>query len=1135
MLGASGCIFAADGVYVLEVEDFLDFADWATMEARDQKGLTTSSSNEMPVTMINVPKAGEYTVWACGGDMHNHLPGSRSFKVIVNDTELGAAGNHGKDSKDFWHYKKIGKVRLNEGKNFVALKRVGSFTRPESIIFAADDSFTPSADFFKRNVRLKHVFPSPLSGKQENIGSISISYSENPTGVPVYIENAVMRLGFIPKTTSSGRKTFVRSMEIKKDGKWFRMPGGEDEFLFMLYEPSDPGYSDKYYSEWKRSSLGTKEKFQGKTYEFAPTDADPYSANKVAPVMPESVSKKDANTLEIKYSDGAVGTMSFADDKTAMIKMSVELKVKKDGFYSLGFQGFNKMKPDEVKQVQLPPLFQRRALMDTPQQIGNRMTSHPLVIIQGELEGALPYTNMLVADEKVFPFDEWSVRRNSHYGFSLRRAGGGAQTVIFRPVLGGRDSEKKAGETLSASWYVVQTLGDWAGALELANTKVFQGGNIFREPYATSFSDATANVAAYMKDEDASGWCAHLKGRWNIEAKYQVTHSAPLAELEIALLTNDEDYYRQIALPTVEFILSRTASHFTDRDTGHGVPMKLVLGSSYYGADYVASIGALLGDANPWVDTLLEGAMPKADKNWLTLFGVYLARPSESLLKNITDLADPWIESSFHPGSNGNAGTGAFVNVSFYPQWWYLNDLYEVTKNEKYLKYAEYGAFNSLASMWNYPTPPQGDMTIYKGNKFCGMTCIWTRETEPFRLGFDQRLAEAAFFGMDKLPPENQLKRWHWEGEYVRKEKQADALMVSRIGLGIEQPSSYMSVQGGSNMNILHPSWAAEMLGVYKNTGRDIIGKFARHSIVGRFANYPGYYICDFIDMIQDPRYPISGPDVTSIYYHHIPTHFAQNYDFLMAQFELATKDKIKFRFMREKNYVWFVDRIFGLPGKVFFDADCRPMLDKSAVKVSPKVNTLLARAKDGVWVLLLNDSSKDISVPVELNPTAAAMKGVKTQEPVRVYDGDGKAKVLRGFFDAAPIDIPAQQVVAMKIAASPDDVAVRRKAAPIKSQSLFSELGAYEDLGDLHVMRIRGPFGSDSVYAYFTEGAKKGLKLKLVMEVKKPSKQTLVCDRFPFEISVYPLPQDKDIELSMFVEHDDGSRDPVGSFTLKQ
>ena len=117
--------------------------------------------------------------------------------------------------------------------------------------------------------------------------------------------------------------------------------------------------------------------------------------------------------------------------------------------------------------------------------------------------------------------------------------------------------------------------------------------------------------------------------------------------------------------------------------------------------------------------------------------------------------------------------------------------------------------------------------------------------------------------------------------------KNVPAWMVANSGLGVEQLSTYYDSIGNRGMqNILMSAWAPHLLRLYNQTGREIFLDYARNGVIGRFANYPGYYVSGYTDAYLDPCYPCCGPDVTDIYYHHIPAQSAFALDFLMAEAE---------------------------------------------------------------------------------------------------------------------------------------------------------------------------------------------------------------------------------------------------------
>src|SRR5690606_22160580 len=117
------------------------------------------------------------------------------------------------------------------------------------------------------------------------------------------------------------------------------------------------------------------------------------------------------------------------------------------------------------------------------------------------------------------------------------------------------------------------------------------------------------------------------------------------------------------------------------------------------------------------------------------------------------------------------------------------------------------------------------------------------------------------------------------------------------------------------------------------------------------------------------PRYPYDGPDVTSIYYHHIPCHLLFTLDWLVTDAQVRSNGAIRFPYGKQQGYVWFVNRVFGGPtmlGEVFGDKGVRLMLDRERVAVGDKaINHLVGRSAERVWVILTNDAKRDVTASV--------------------------------------------------------------------------------------------------------------------------------------------------------------------------
>ena len=236
---------------------------------------------------------------------------------------------------------------------------------------------------------------------------------------------------------------------------------------------------------------------------------------------------------------------------------------------------------------------------------------------------------------------------------------------------------------------------------------------------------------------------------------------------------------------------------------------------------------------------------------------------------------------------------------------------------------------------------------------------VWWRDGVPFRLGWPRKPNDT---------PAHRVPAWQ----------------VSPIGLGLEQPSTYTAFPSAMN-NILMSCWAPHLLRVYQHTGREIYRTYARNSILGRFANYPGYYLSGLTDLPQSPRYPYEGPNVSSIYYHHIPVHFGFTIDFLVAQAESRSGGQIRFPYAKQKNYAWFDFRTYGLgPGTIYGESGAVPWLRRNLVRLdTPLVDWLAARSADRFHLILMSQSDEPICVRPELDAAAIGL----VDGPVRIYE----------------------------------------------------------------------------------------------------------------------------------------------------
>ena len=404
-----------------------------------------------------------------------------------------------------------------------------------------------------------------------------------------------------------------------------------------------------------------------------------------------------------------------------------------------------------------------------------------------------------------------------------------------------------------------------------------------------------------------------------------------------------------------------------------------------------------------------------------------------------------------------------FFNISFVPDWEGLLRLYEVTGDRRYLEGAAFGARQLMTGIWTQPVVPRGEVTVHPGGEFrgSGLEHLWWKGPDKFRLGFPRRPGDT---------PERKVPAW----------------IPSNVGLGFEQPVTYKRGDGPGAM-IYQSAWAPAFLRLAAATGDPMFETYARNAVLGRWANYPGYYATGFTNLPLNPRYPLEGPDITSIYYHHILPHLAWSIDYLVSEAGLRSGGKIAFPALRQHGYAWFDSRTFGhAPGRVFGDEGVWLWLRRGLASVdSPALNTLTAHGERRFYLVLMNENSREEKATVAFSAKAlgfdpAAAKGVRVlrdggEGPALPLAG-GKAVVTvpaRGLLvlalDGVRVDVPAHRVPpAAAAGAHPGYAVVKSDAGPEgRAAAIQTAPGPW----DAYVWCTASPKEARKVTLHFTTG----------------------------------------------------------------
>lgn len=1038
-------------------------------------------------TLVDIPVEGKYHVWARGLDMPGNQPGTRRFRVIV-DGELspGEGGRHGRDG---FAWDRVMTVHLEAGRHMLGLHDSARFyARADAVLLTTTD-MNPNEHSMEQLVTYRKA-PEPVKQQRETpLADLPVPQSASGREV-ARLQNDRLRMIFEMRQASDGSEQIVRRTQILSDRKvWRESVSADSERLFVLYAPDIELYY-RYFPFWDDGDT-IDLKAQGESYRIkAPDQDNPFTAGDMTPFLPVSARRTDETTVRVDYraSDGQtlIATWHLEPDRYDA-EVEVAYTPQRTGLYSIGFTGFQNWRQDEIEFLHLPPVYQYQRLPQRPRLLPHTYMPHPLALLQVPVqEKGHSVTVALAGDTARIPY-QWPKVDNTVYGFSLLNSEADPQPCIFTPVLGLGDSRWQAGEQHTVGWRVLTYPGEWEEAFEYFSESMMKVED-YRSPVNVSLTDAVLNMIELMRDKAHAGWDDELKGFYNIEIKGTVTQAAPLAVLSAAILARDEELYASRALPTIAYTLSRRGPHF-GRPDAEKPSTQLTIPTRAYGTPYWEGVNELLGHLNPWM--VREFALPDGEArtgrrlgpSYTALLGAWRADPSPERLDAVRRKADAYIRKNYHRRFEKPLAISHFSNVGNYPYWWDLVDLYEITGERDYLDYAAEGGFHTMMHLWSHPLHPSGTMRIHEGGQIKSIAGPMLKGDETYRLGWPRKPGDT---------PERAVPAWQ----------------VSPVGLGIENNVTLVQVKKQFMRNIMMENWAPHLLRLFQHTGRDIYRTYARNSIIGRFANYPGYYLAMFTDLVQDPSYPYTGPDVTNIYYHHIPPHLMFSLDYLVAQAAQRSDGAVEFPYAKQQNYVWFTNRVYGpAAGTICGEKGAVLWLEKDLLRQSldPRVDWLAARSENRFFLILMSQADATLKLPLPLNREKVGLAGGQ----VRRYEGSRSRLRTLSAKEAASVTLPARGIVTLSFPAEPRALFPRARALQNghKARKIDSKWGT------LHAFRIRTPFGRDSLYMCLTGGpdtADGGVTFEISGMPKTRHKRK----RFPYESTVYPLPMERDFTI---------------------
>lgn len=785
--------------------------------------------------------------------------------------------------------------------------------------------------------------------------------------------------------------------------------------------------------------------------------------------------------IEAEAGDAGLVVVSLPPGKAAPV-LEWKWKAAESGYYAIAFAGLADKDPDALEFLYQPMVwswkrFPARSYVTTEQ---FATTAATFTTEKGVTEG-------LAVTEIPYRF---ATLANSAFGLMLRSEEGRARPALLAPLPGGEGSKREAGEMLAFKAVYLLHGGGWEAGIRFLLRDVL-GYRNERENATVSLNQTLENMLAYGMDDTLSGWVADKRGfdyRFDVPGTVKVVSS--LHALGMALLTGDSEIYRRRAAPLIEYVMSREKYLWSEDEKITAQSPSHFLRGPCVETGEIASLHEMLGRNCP---VFLEegkrvyGRPRKLNLNtetgatWQDALAMYRLTEGTGYLERARFGADRMLRDELESPPRDFETTPALRDkqAAFYtdygPRWFDLIELYETTKDKKYLDAAAAAARQMLLWLRSNPMAPSGLITVNKGGRVPGVF-DWRRTTASERVQIDSRM-EA---------PEQRIPAWR----------------TSLVGLPPEQGYTY--AVGGPIMLTHHAAW---LLRLARLANEPLFADAAYNAVLGRYANFPGYYFTSLeTDVYQRPDYPLRSYEdfkYNALFYNHIWPHIALVADFLVSDAWYRSGGEVDFPSAYAPGYAYLTSKVYGhRPGRVFGHEGISPWLPRAGVRLSStKVNWLLGVGRDDLWVILMNTSREPLTVRAELDAGVVAWNA-DGRYPLRSYPGALNAGVLRE--GAFTVSLKPRGLTAVRISGLRVNPGFQRRLAlakPVQKGYWRSETGKRE-LGTVTAMLLQAVPEYADFYIYSSATEKDAARMRLNYVVEGRSRQ-VEDHAYPFEFSV--------------------------------
>jgi hypothetical protein len=891
-----------------------------------------------------------------------------------------------------------------------------------------------------------------------------------------------------------------------------------DPELTVLFSLENPQLVMGAISEGNSPVAGwKKEKNEVETDFWAIGDKTILRANKV-------ISSSDHKAV-LRFENSKQFTLSLTielqpGDSPPVISWTIIPKVT--GWFSVGFTGIKDQDPSNLYFLYQPMVWTWK-----------RFPAKPVLTTESFATTAATFTNTGGATEGIAPDVSeipyrFATLDNSRFGLSLRTSAGMAKPVVFAPIAGGAESKMEPGNSYTFKCRYFLEPGDWYAGMQYLYSNVI-GYKTERQNATVTLNQTFENMVEYAMSDVYSGWMEELKGSdYKFDVPGTVKNVSALHPLSVALTTGNPEIYRRRALPMIEYLMSREKYLYAVNDQIMAQNPSHFMKGPAMEIGELASLYQMTGERNSAFTKEMDRIFGKSRQlnlavatggaSWSDYLAKYRIQKDTNDLKMTRKLADEYLKNevnNYPKDFNTNSGLKdrqATFFTDFAPKWYDLLELYEETHEQKYLDAAAVGARQSLLWLRSNPLARDSIITVNKGGRVKGV--------------FPGRRHKADSYEWKEYDTSTEIP-----------EQNVQAWRTSLVGLPPEQPHTY---QYGPIMLAHHAAW---MLRLGELTNDPLLKDAAYNAVIGRYANFPGYYFTSLETTVYQqadyPLHPYLDVKYNAIFFNHIWAHIALVQDFLVSDVFFKSGGRINFPSAYSPGYAFLSSKVYGhLSGKIFDNNDVHLWLPPKAIQSSEiALNHLFGVTTDDTWLVLTNTSPNTVNTNLYFNPDVIRWNKGQTYSLVN-YQADETVSYSKMTDGKMDVTVPGNGLVAVKIVGLKSDVQLQRqivdKRPNPESRSYVRQSHDNESLGTITGMLLNLVPQFSDAYIYTDATEKQTQKVTLIYNLGNKALEKIVDTIYPYEFSIHMPDSAQSLKFKIESEGFNGINHESKEFELK-